>query len=92
VAHDTFVRAFQSLHRYRPGASFSSWLTSIAIRASCDYWREQMRHRTRQMSPPPGEEARQWFEQLVQCRTADEADDLVRRRDAGEAVIWSLLI
>lgn len=90
VAHDVFLRAFRALAQYRPDASFSSWLTRIAIRTCCDYWREQMRHRRRQVFPPPSEEQRQWFDQLTVCRTADEADQLVRRSDAGKITEWLL--
>ena len=41
----TFIHAYQSLSRYTPGASFRSWLFTIAINASRDLLR---RRRTRQ--------------------------------------------
>ena len=49
-----------------------------------------MRHRKRQIEPPPNAELLQWFEQLSRCSTADEADQLVRRREAAELTEWLL--
>lgn len=43
VAHDVFVRAFQSLDSYREHARFVNWLSRIAVRTCCDYWRRRMR-------------------------------------------------
>jgi len=45
VAHETFVQAFLSLDRYRPGGAFLGWLTSIALRRCADHWRSAYRER-----------------------------------------------
>ncbi len=40
VAQDVFVRSFRSLEKYKPKKPFKHWLSTIAMRASCDYWRK----------------------------------------------------
>ena len=53
VAQDVFVRAYQSLPGYSATAPFGNWMSRIAIRSCCAYWREQMRHRARLVSISP---------------------------------------
>lgn len=39
VAHEVFIRAFESLGRYRPLKPFGHWLSTLAVRTCHDYWR-----------------------------------------------------
>lgn len=39
LTQETFLRAFENLHRYRPRWSFSAWLFTIARRASINHHR-----------------------------------------------------
>jgi len=43
VAQETFIRAFQGLHGFRPGAPFGPWIARIATRASYDRLRQGKR-------------------------------------------------
>lgn len=47
IAHDAFVAVFLALPRYSPSHPFAHWLTRIALRRCCDYWRERYRHNER---------------------------------------------
>ena len=40
VLQETFVSAFQSLRNYSSKYPFSSWLSGIAYRKCCNYWRK----------------------------------------------------
>ncbi len=46
LAQETFVRVFESRHRYKPKAKFSTWLFTIASNLSRNYIRWQHRHPT----------------------------------------------
>lgn len=46
LAQETFVRVFESRHRYRAQAKFSTWLFTIASNLSRNYIRWQQRHPT----------------------------------------------
>lgn len=50
VAQETFVKAYRSLHQYRPGRAFKSWLFAIAYHEMID------RHRRRDLKYEPADE------------------------------------
>ena len=43
LVHETFIRAYQSLEKYKPIKPFENWLTTIAVRTCHDFWRKQYR-------------------------------------------------
>ena len=90
VSQDAFVRAYQSLSGYAGNAPFGSWMSRIAIRSCCAYWREQMRHRARLVSMPPTQSQWQWIEQAAACKKLDEADYLVKHAEANGILEWLL--
>lgn len=90
VAQDVFVRAYQSLSGYSATAPFGNWMSRIAIRSCCAYWREQMRHRARLVSMSPTQDQRQWLEQAAACKAPDEADHLVKHAEAAGILEWLL--
>ncbi len=45
VCHDIFLRAYNSLGRYSAKSPFSHWLSRLAVRGCCDYWRSRKRSR-----------------------------------------------
>lgn len=53
VAQEAFFKAYRSLHTFRPGAKFSTWIFSIAYHACCD----RLAHRKRYCSGPLPERA-----------------------------------
>lgn len=44
LAQETFVRVFESRHRYKPTAKFSTWLFTIASNLCRNFFRWQIRH------------------------------------------------
>lgn len=91
VAHDVFVRAYQSLSNYGGDSPFGNWASRIAIRTCCDYWRQEMKQNARIVAAPATEDQRQWLEQAAGCNAADEADRLIRKKEASELLEWVLL-
>ncbi|MFH1038151.1 MAG: RNA polymerase sigma factor [PVC group bacterium] len=45
TAHDVFCRAYRSLGGYRPEKPFEHWISKVAVRTCCDYWRRNKRSR-----------------------------------------------
>lgn len=43
IAHDVFVRAYNSLKKYKAQSPFQNWLAKIAVRECYDYWRRKYR-------------------------------------------------
>lgn len=89
VAQDVFVRAYQSLSGYSGTVPFGNWVSRIAIRVCCTYWREQMRRQSRQALNVTDEQLH-WLEKAAVCKKAEEADQLVKRQEAAEILEWLL--
>jgi RNA polymerase sigma-70 factor (ECF subfamily) len=49
LAQETFVRLYQSRQRYKPGASFASYIFSIAANLARNFHRWRVRHPTESM-------------------------------------------
>src|SRR5512136_1796995 len=50
TAQEAFVRAYQSLPTFKGTGDLSQWLSSIAVKTCCDYWRKTYRSREIPMS------------------------------------------
>lgn len=103
VAHETFIRAFRSLARYSRRHPFAHWISRIAIRTCCDYWRRRERRPEIPVSAL-SEEHQAWLERAggggaeaeceaaAACREAAEVLDLAlaRLEPASRAVVVML--
>jgi RNA polymerase sigma-70 factor (ECF subfamily) len=56
VAHDVFVKAYQSLLTFKFKGGFKQWLSVIAVRTCYDFWRKEYRTREIPMSSCSEEE------------------------------------
>ncbi|MBI5584217.1 MAG: RNA polymerase sigma factor [Deltaproteobacteria bacterium] len=74
VAGEVFVRAYLALPEYEARSTFDRWLTGIAVRCCCDYWRKHYRSRERAVGSL-SEDQRAWFKQAL----ADQADEAFRQ-------------
>jgi len=90
IAHEVFVRAYQSLGNYSGTVPFGNWVARIAIRVCCDYWREEMRRQAVSVEAPPEMDQRQWLENLAGSQEADEADCEMQRQDTARLLAWVL--
>jgi RNA polymerase sigma factor (sigma-70 family) len=50
IAQEVFVKAYQSPPGFDPDSHFKKWLSIIAVRTCCDYWRKAYRTRESPMS------------------------------------------
>ena len=50
VVHDVFVRAYNSLKKYRADSPFEHWLAKIAVRECYDYWRKKYKNKIESIS------------------------------------------
>jgi RNA polymerase sigma-70 factor, ECF subfamily len=56
IAHDVFVRAYQSLPTFEFKGGFKQWLSAIVVRTCYDFWRKEYRSREIPMSSCSEEE------------------------------------
>lgn len=84
VVQEVFVKAFFSLNRFREDATFSTWITRIAINRARDELRKQSGRVS--LDPEPGEEEVRGLRGLLS--TVDSHDQETDQTDetAGDAV------
>ena len=90
VAEEIFVRAYQSLGSYSGNVAFGNWISRIAIRVCCDYWREAKRQQAVSVEAPPDADQRQWLENLAGSNDTDDADNILHRQETEKILHWVL--
>jgi len=81
VAHDCFVRAFESLDGFNGQSPFAHWLARIAVRTCQDFWRAHYRTRETAVSGL-SESCRAWLDTAA---AAPDSND-----DATELLGWAM--
>lgn len=78
VAQETFLRAYRSLSHFSLKKPFERWLTTIALRSCCDFWRKHGRRRSAVVEGTNSAEV-EWFDGLV-ANWSGEAWELENKR------------
>ena len=89
AAHETFVRAYQSLGSYRGDKPFEHWLSTIAVRCCYDFWREKYRNREK----PAGAMAQDcdaWMNELLSEHSQASFAEQGQRNEAANLLHWAL--
>ena len=89
VSHDTFIRAYKSLARYKPIKPFGNWLTTIATRSCHDFWRNRYRNKEAPACDM-SEDGQQFIENALAADSVEAFESLARQREARE--ILSLVL
>jgi RNA polymerase sigma-70 factor (ECF subfamily) len=86
VAHDTFVRAYQSLGGFQGTGPFKHWLAKIAIRCCQDFWRGYYHNRGNLAVPLP-DDCRIWVDHLLSGQSPEQD---TKRLEARDLLQWAL--
>ena len=86
VAHDTFVRAYESLGGFKGTGPFKHWLAKIAIRCCHDFWRGYYQNQEHLAGPLP-DDCRDWVDHLLSDQSAARDAERVEARDLLQ---WAL--
>jgi RNA polymerase sigma-70 factor (ECF subfamily) len=89
VAYDVFIEAHRSLARFSGQSPFSHWLSKIAVRRCCDYWRRQGRRREAAADPLDSESA-EWLGRVMTTASREEFEREADRNEAAEVLQWAL--
>ena len=89
VAHKVFIAAFKALGSFSRNKPFENWLSGIAVRSCCNYWRECGSSR-KVLASAPGDEHLEWLEKVCRGDSLEKFETLVRRQEARELIGWCL--
>jgi RNA polymerase sigma-70 factor (ECF subfamily) len=89
VAHDIFIRAYQSLPTYKHKSDLKYWLSKIAVRACYDYWRKEYRSRERPFSDLT-EDQLKWVERVTLDQSNQSGENERSQHEAQELLEWAM--
>ena len=46
ILHESFIKIFRSIRKYKPGTSLGAWMRRITVNTAIDYYRRNVRRRT----------------------------------------------
>ena len=85
AAQEALLDAFQNLSKLREPERFKAWLSSIALRRSADFWRENSRRNERGVDFSSPEELA-WLEEAMLEDSSRRFEELTERREAAKLV------
>lgn len=89
LAQEVFVRVYRSLGKLKKTENIKAWLSTIAVRACYDFWREQYRKPEIPMSSL-GEERQQWLMTALADESESSWSKAEGRENAREILDWAL--
>lgn len=85
TAQEAFLDAYQNLSKLRDPERFKAWLSSIALRRSADFWRENAKRAERGVDFSSPEELA-WLEEVMVEDSSRRFEELTERREAAGLV------
>ena len=89
LAHEVFVKAYQSLPSFKKKSNFRRWLSSIAVRTCYDFWRKRYQERELPISSL-SEKQQNWLETTLETQSKQSFHELDKEHDAREVLDWAL--
>ena len=89
TTQDVFLRAFQSLRTFSGRGGFQKWLSTIALRTCCDFWRKRYKFQPVSMSSL-SEDHRAWLEEALSEQSTQSYQEKGAQKEAREILDWAL--
>ncbi len=89
VSHEVFIRTYQALPTLKQRDDVKPWLSSIAVRACYDFWRERYRKREIPLSALT-EQQQHWLENSMAANASQSFFQDEDQHAAHEVLDWAL--
>ena len=89
IAHDVFIKVYNSLPTFKSKTPFKHWLSKITVRTCYDYWRKQYNSRETAMSSLT-EKHDKWLETVITSRSAEFFEKEAFIKETRETLNWAL--
>lgn len=89
TVQEVFIRAYDSLPGFSGTSPFRNWLSRIAVRTCCDYWRKN--EKLRRNITAPDEEHQQWLENVTHSGSMERFEQHNNRNSAAELLEWTMV-
>lgn len=91
IAHQTFVRAFNSLGSFGGKAPFENWLSKLAVHCCYDYWRVKKREDARHVHPGEDENYQVWLDRVSAIANDRDLADVAQMEETRLALEQAML-
>ena len=89
VSQEVFIRGFKNLSTFSQQKPFENWLSIIALRTCCDYWRKNSRRK--ELTAPAGEsEQLKWLELIAVDMVSEKHRQHTAGKEMKELLNWTL--
>ncbi|RPI77408.1 MAG: sigma-70 family RNA polymerase sigma factor [Desulfobacteraceae bacterium] len=89
TAQEVFIRVYRSLPRFKYADRFEAWISRIAVRTCCDFWRK--RYRSKEVALEDLSEAQQqWLEGTLAGQALESLDEQSGRKEMEATLDWAL--
>jgi RNA polymerase sigma-70 factor (ECF subfamily) len=89
VAHDAFIRIYESLAKLNGPDGLKQWMAAIATRTCYDYWRKAYKSKEVPMSSF-GEEHQEWLERILSGVPESSIEEIAEEVESRELLNWAL--
>ena len=89
VAHDAFIRIYESLAKLSKAEGFRQWMAAITTRTCYDYWRSAYRSKEVPVSSL-GEEHQKWLERTLSNVPEGSLEEAGAEIEARDLLNWAL--
>jgi len=89
VAHDAFIRIYESLAKFTGPEGFKQWMAAITTRTCYDYWRKAYRSKEVPISSF-GEEYQEWLERVLSDAPEGSLEEIGAETEARDLLNWAL--
>lgn len=89
VAHEVFIRAFKSLPGLKKRDRFKQWVSSIASKTCCDFWRKRYRSKETPLSSFTRRH-KDWLDNVLAEDANRNFQEMCARKEARELLDWGL--
>jgi len=89
IAHEAFVKAYQSLPSFKFESSFKHWLSAIAVRTCHDFWRKRYRSNEVPVSTLT-DDHHNWIERITSEQSGLSFRQDQKRKEVREVLDWAL--
>ena len=89
ITQDVFLKTYRSLSAFEGRSSFRHWLSVIAVRTCCDFWREQYKSRELPISSLT-EEHEKWLNAAMSEQSDQAFIKMGSEKEAAEVLDWAM--
>jgi RNA polymerase sigma-70 factor, ECF subfamily len=89
IVHEVFVRGYSGLPGLKNGNGFKPWISSIAVKTCCDFWRKKYHSKEIPVSDLT-DNHHEWLDRVLSDTSMTDYEQLAGQKEAAETLEFGL--